>query len=244
MNPILIGMALVTFLSTLIGGAVTIRFRKVLPYFFAFASGSLIAVSFFDMLPESLKISESIALPVEYIMITAVASFFFYSLLEKYFLTHHYHEDERGEHGHMMGPVGAGGLVVHSFLDGVAIGAAYQVNTSIGLVVALAVISHDFTDGVNTVTLMLKDKHSIKNATSFLLMDAMAPVLGVLFASLVSISQVILALILAAFAGEFIYLGAANLLPETHKHEPWKMNVSMGLGILLILVLTSIIKGS
>ncbi|NYZ78859.1 ZIP family metal transporter [Candidatus Micrarchaeota archaeon] len=241
MDSVIVGMALVTFLSTLIGGMVTIKFRKVLPYFFAFASGSLIAVSFFDMLPESLEISQSIDLPVRYVMITAVASFFFYSLLEKYFLTHHYHEDEGREHGHIMGPIGAGGLVVHSFLDGVAIGAAYQVNSSIGLIVALAVISHDFTDGANTVTLMLKNKHPVKNAALFLLMDALAPVLGVLFASVVSISQVTLALILAAFAGEFIYLGAANLLPETHKHEAWKMNVSMALGILLILILTSIV---
>jgi zinc transporter ZupT len=241
MNPIIIGLALVTFLSTLIGGAVTIRFRKILPYFFAFASGSLIAVSFFDMLPESLKISNSINFPVRYIMTAAVASFFFYSLLERYFLTHHYHEEEGREHGHIMGPVGAGGLVVHSFLDGVAIGAAYQVNASVGLIVALAVIFHDFTDGANTVTLMLKNKQSVKNARLFLLMDAIAPMLGVLFASFVSVSQVILALVLAVFAGEFIYLGAANLLPETHKHETWKMNLSMGLAILLIFILTSII---
>ncbi len=199
----------------------------------------MIAVSFLDILPESLEISRSIGLPVKYVMVTAVASFFFYSLLEKYFLTHHYHEDE--EHGHIMGPVGAGGLVVHSFLDGVAIGTAYQVNASIGLIVALAVIFHDFTDGANTVTLMLKNKHNVKNAELFLLMDSIAPVLGVLFATLVSISQVILALILAAFVGEFIYLGAANLLPETHKHDPWKMNLSMALGIVLILILTSIV---
>jgi len=241
MNPIIIIMAVATFISTLIGGAVTIKFRNVLPYFFAFASGSLIAVSFFDILPECLEISKSIDLPLRYVMITTVASFFFHSLLEKYFLTHHYHEGEEKEHGHIMGPIGAGGLVLHSFLDGVAIGTAYQVNASVGLVVALAVICHDFTDGVNTVTLMLKSKHPVQNAKLFLLMDALAPVLGVLFASLVSISPVILALILAAFAGEFIYLGAANLLPETHKHDPWKMNISMALAIILIFILTSII---
>lgn len=241
MNAVILGMALLTFISTLIGGSVTIRFRKILPYFFAFASGSLIAVSFFDILPESLEISQSISLPVRYVLITVVASFFFYSLLEKFFLTHHYHEKEGEEHGHIMGPVGAGGLVVHSFLDGVAIGTAYQVNPSVGLIVALAVIFHDFTDGANTVVLMLKNKHTVKNAKLFLLMDAVAPVLGVLFASVVGISQTVLALILAAFAGEFIYLSAANLLPETRKHDPWKMNVSMALGILLILALTSIV---
>jgi ZIP family zinc transporter len=172
-------------------------------------------------------------------MITVVASFLFYSFLEKFLLVH-YHE-ENGGHGHVMGPVGAGSLVIHSFLDGVAIGAAYQVNATIGLLVALAVIFHDFTDGINTVTLMLKNKQLLKNTTIFLVMDAIAPVLGVTITSLIIINQTVLALILAVFAGEFIYIGAVNLMPETHKYPNWKTAASTMLAILLILGLTSII---
>ncbi len=243
MDFIIIGLALVTFTSTLIGGILAIKFKKALPYFFAFAAGTLIAVTFFDILPESLAISESVNLPREimmrYIMITIVASFLFYSLLEKYFLIHHHDEDEG--HGHIMGPIGAGSLVIHSFLDGAAIGAAYQVNPAVGLVVALAVIFHDFTDGINTVTLMLKNKQLVKNAKIFLLMDAIAPVLGIAAASLIGISDFVLSLILAAFAGEFIYIGAVNLLPETYKHPNWKTVFTTVFGVLLILILTSII---
>jgi len=239
MNWVIIGLSFTTFLSTLIGGTFAIRFKKALPYFFAFASGSLIAVTFFDILPESLEISGSVNLPIRYVMITVVASFLFYSLLEKYFLVHHHKESE--EHGHIMGPIGAGSLVVHSFLDGVAIGAAYQINPSVGLVVALAVIFHDFTDGINTVTLMLKNKQHVKNATIFLVMDAIAPVLGITSTSSISIGQTVLSLILAAFAGEFIYIGAVNLLPETYKYPNWRTVLTTGLGILLILALTSII---
>jgi zinc transporter ZupT len=239
MNWVLVGLALTTFLSTLIGGTFAIRLRKALPYFFAFAAGSLLAVTFFDILPESLTISASANLSTRYIMITVVASFLFYSFLEKLFLVH-YHE-ENGGHAHIMGPVGAGSLVIHSFLDGVAIGAAYQVNPTIGLLVALAVIFHDFTDGINTVTLMLKNKQRVKNATIFLVMDAIAPVTGVLITSLISINQTILALILAIFAGEFLYIGAVNLMPETHKYPNWKTVASTMLAVLLILGLTSII---
>jgi ZIP family zinc transporter len=239
MNWIILGLAFTTFCSTLIGGTFAIRLRKALPYFFAFAAGSLIAVSFFDILPESLGISASVNLSTRYIMITVVASFLFYSFLEKFLLVH-YHE-ENGGHGHVMGPVGAGSLVIHSFLDGVAIGAAYQVNPAIGLLVALAVIFHDFTDGINTVTLMLKNKQHVKNATIFLVMDAVAPVLGVTATSLISINQTILALVLAVFVGEFIYIGAVNLMPETHKYPNWKTVASTMLAILLILGLTSVI---
>lgn len=240
MDWLIVGLAFITFASTLIGGTLAIKFKKALPYFFAFASGTLIAVTFFDILPESLKISESVNLPTRYIMITIVASFLFYSILEKYFLIHHHKEGEG--HGHIMGPVGAGSLVVHSFLDGAAIGAAYRVDPSIGLVVALAVIFHDFTDGINTVTLMLKNKQHMKNAKAFLLMDAVAPILGIAVTSMIGLSQLVLSLVLAVFAGEFIYIGAVNLLPETYKHPNWKTVFSTVFGVLLIFVLTSVIQ--
>jgi zinc transporter ZupT len=146
MNTLVIILALLTFFSTLIGGVVIVKFRSYLPFFFAFAAGSLVAVSFLDLLPESLDISRSINLPVRYIMIAVVFSFFFYSLLERF----------------IMGPIGAGSLVIHSFLDGAAIGSAFHVNASMGLIVALAVIFHDFTDGINTVTVMLKNECFVK----------------------------------------------------------------------------------
>ena len=235
----LIWLAVAAFVSTLIGGLLAIKFKKGLPFFFAFSTGTLIAVAFLDLLPESLRLANSVAIDTKYIFLLIVVSFLFYSFLEKYFLAHHQHGDD--DHGHILGPIGAGSLVVHSFLDGAAIGAAFQVNAAIGLVVALAVISHDFTDGINTVTLMLKNKHKTKNAVWFLIMDALAPVLGIMLTSLISIREGILAFILAFFVGEFLYIGAANLLPETHKHRSWLISFFMIIGALLIFVLTSII---
>jgi ZIP family zinc transporter len=237
MHPILFVIALVTFASTMIGGLVAVRFKKVLQYFFAFSSGALIAITFFDVLPESLKIAGSV--PVRTLMIAAVVSFLFFSLVERFFLTHHHHEGE--EHGHIMGPIGAIGLVAHSFLDGAAIGIAYQANSSMGFIVALAVISHDFTDGINTVVIMLKNEQSVKQARIFLFIDAVAPVFGIIVASFFAIQASVLSVILAAFAGQFLYIGAANLLPETYRHSAWKMAVAMLIGVALIFVLTAIV---
>jgi zinc transporter ZupT len=241
MNNLILLLAIAAFFSTLIGGAVILRFKEKIHYFFAFAAGSLIAVSFLDILPESLKIAQDIGLPIRTIFLTVVISFFVYSLLERFFLTHPADEDPHGAHGHIMGPIGAGSLVLHSFLDGIAIGAAFQVNASVGLVVALAVLSHDFTDGINTVTLMLKNKHTARKAKMFLVLDAFAPVLGLLTTSLVFIPANVLAIMLAAFVGEFVYIGAATLLPETRHHDSKKIVTAMAVGILLIAVLTSLI---
>jgi len=235
--------ALITFISTLIGGAIILKFKGSLPYFFAFAAGSLISVAFLDILPESLSVAESVQIPLRNIMLTVVASFFVYSLLEKYFLTHNLddHQDHGHSHGHIMGPIGASSLILHSFLDGVAIGIAFQVGSSVGMVVALAVIFHDLTDGVNTVVVMLKNKQSQSRAFRFLLLDALAPALGILLTSLVSIPASVLAYLLAIFVGEFIYIGAANLLPETHAYNAKKVLAAMAFGIILIAVLTSFI---
>lgn len=233
-------LASLTFLSTLLGGLLAVRFRRLMPYFFAFASGSLIAVTFFDILPESLSIAGSANVPPRLVMSILVISYLVYAFLEKLLLTHHF--DAVNEHGHMMGPVGATGLVIHSFLDGVAIGTAYAVNPLVGLTVALAVIFHDFTDGVNTVTLMLKNKQELFRTRLFLFFDALAPLMGVLLTFFVVIGESGLALLLAFFAGEFLYIGASHLLPETHKHPYSRMMLFMLIGVLLIYFLTSMIS--
>ncbi|MDE1823014.1 MAG: ZIP family metal transporter [Candidatus Micrarchaeota archaeon] len=241
MNLTVIFLALMTFCSTAIGGTVAIRLRKYLPYFFAFAAGSLIAVAFFDIFPEALAIAADIGMPIRSLMIALVASYLFYNFLERFFLIHHYHAGQSDEKGHVMGPIGAGSLVVHSFLDGVAIGVAYQVNPAIGIIVALAVILHDFNDGINTVTVMFRNKHNVKMAALFLFFDAFAPILGVLSTYAILIPESYLAIILAIFTGEFIYLGASSIMRETFQHTWWKMMLPTTAAALLIFMLTSII---
>ena len=240
MNSIVIILALATFISTIIGGVVIVKLRRYLHYFFAFAAGTLIAVSFLDLLPESLGLANSINFPIRNVLLTVVLSFFAYTLLERFFLTHAHEEDE--SHEHIMGPIGAGSLILHSFLDGVAIGAAFQVNVSVGLIVALAVIFHDFTDGINTVTIMLKNNQKIKKAVAFLILDALAPVLGVIITTSFFIPVKILAILLAIFVGEFLYIGASTFLPETRKYVTKWIMFFMALGIALITILTSLIK--
>ncbi|MDD1673400.1 MAG: ZIP family metal transporter [Methanomicrobiales archaeon] len=239
MNWLIGYIAITVFFATFLGGLLVIRLKKTLPYFFAFAAGNLIAVSFFDIQPETFDIAQTMGIPIRYIMIVIVISFFFFGLIERYLLL--YHSDAEDFHGHIMGPVGAGGLTLNSFLDGITIGIAFQANEAIGLIVGLAVILHDITDGMNTVTIMLKNKQSTRNSLIFLLLDSFAPFFGILVTVLIVFPKTLLVLLLAIFAGEFLYIGAASLLPETYRYAPHKMIISMGLGILLILILTILI---
>ena len=239
MNWQITAVAIAIFFATFLGWLVVFRFRRTLPYFFAFAAGNLIGVSFFDIQPQAFMIGASLGFPLLYIMILIVGSFFVFSLVERYLLL--YHTDSEDFHGHIMGPVGAGGLVVNSFLDGVAIGIAFQASASIGLVVGLAVIFHDITDGMNTVVIMLKHQQPREKTFLFLLMDSFAPFFGIFLTVFILFPSPVLVVLLAIFAGEFLYIGAASLLPETYHYPPHRMVISMALGILLILALTLLV---
>lgn len=239
MTHLLFVLALATFFSTLIGGMLVLRHQAGLHYYFAFAAGSLIAVAFLDFLPESLALGAASSIPPRTILMVLLLSFFLFSIVDTLFLTHHLHDDDA--HGHPVGLLGAGSLVLHSCLDGVAIGVAFKSSSSLGAIVASAVIVHDMTDGVNTVAVMLKNHQSVARARAFLWMDALAPLVGIMFASFFTLPLSLLAYLLAFFAGEFLYLGAGSLLMETQSHGSFRIVGVMALGAAIIALLTALI---
>jgi ZIP family zinc transporter len=120
-------------------------------------------------------------------------------------------------------------------MDGVGIGLGFQVNPAVGLLVAVAVISHDFTDGMNTVTLMLSNHNSDKKSKLFLLLDSFTPILGALSTLLFKVSPHFLIWYLGFFAGFLLYIGASDILPEAHsKHSSFKLIGLTLLGVVLI----------
>jgi ZIP family zinc transporter len=127
----------------------------------------------------------------------------------------------------------------HSFLDGVGIGLGFQAGTTVGIAVAIAVIAHDFTDGLNTVNLMLVNKNRSRKAFMYLLLDATAPILGVLSTFLFSVSDNALTLYLGFFAGFLLYIGASEILPEAHsKHSSYQTIALTVVGVIFMFVVT------
>jgi ZIP family zinc transporter len=116
--------------------------------------------------------------------------------------------------------LGAGSLSLHSFLDGAAIGLAFQVSSAVGAIVAVAVLVHDFSDGINTVNMILKNNGTRSQAFKWLIVDAAAPVLGITSTLFFSVAESTLGIILAIFTGFFLYIGASDLLPESHHNHP------------------------
>jgi ZIP family zinc transporter len=146
---------------------------------------------------------------------------------------------ENGSGDERRGNAGAGSLSFHSFLDGVGIGLAFQVSAVVGAVVAAAVLTHDFSDGINTVNLVLKNKGERAKAFRWLLVDAIAPVVGVLSTLFFVLPEDKLGLLLALFSGFFLYIGASDLIPESYHSHPQRWTTIMtvvGIGTLYIII--------
>ena len=237
--PVFLSMG--AFLSTLSGGLVVAKYRDRLGVISAFAAGVLIAVPLFDLLPESLKLAVEVHVPVQHVMYAVALGFISLYILERYFSVHRVCENNVCENvRHPKGGFwGAIELSAHSFVDGFAIGLGFHVDVHVGIIVAVAVISHDFSDGINTVTVMLHANNSLKSSIKMLLVDAITPILGATVTLFITIPEQYLVLLLPFFAGGFLYLGASDLLPEAHEKEPPLIALLFSLlGFLLIFVVT------
>lgn len=228
-------LSAITFCSTGLGGLAAVRFRDRLHLLLGFSAGAVLAVVFFDLLPE--VFSER---PSGTVLLGTAGGFLAFFLLERATRLHsaREHEHARGAHEPEVGLVGALGLSLHSFLDGVAIGVGFQAGNAIGLLVALAVIAHDFSDGLNTVTVMLAHGNPLRRSIALLFLDMSTPVLGAASTLLYHLPVDSLPWLLAFFAGFFLYIGASDLLPEAREHDSPLVLVMTVLGMAGIFAVT------
>lgn len=238
MTPILLSLA--AFLSTFGGGITAIKNSKRMHYILGFTAGVILGVIAFDILPETFALAQKHHIDPTKPMIALVVGFLLFHIIEKSLLIHHAHEHEYGKHKHpQVGIMSALALSGHSFLDGVGIGLGYQIDPTVGVAVAIAVIGHDFADGLNTVSLMLSHKNPIKRATKFLLLDAIAPVLGAFSTLFFTLSDVNLVLYLGFFAGFLLYIGASDILPQAHEENSSRRTIALTvLGAAFMFVVT------
>ena len=216
MHPFLVlTIAFGTSCATMAGGMLALRLRDRLHLLLGFSAGAVLAVAFFDLLPEALRLA-----PGAYsnVMAMTAAGFFGYTVLDRLILLHFHRNGDAGSNAR--GWAGAASLSAHSFMDGLAIGLAFQASQSAGIVVAVAVLAHDCSDGMNTVGLVLKNSGTRRQASGWLLLDAATPLAGAATSLLVRLPAQMLALTLSLFAGFFLYIGASDLLPESYHAHP------------------------
>ena len=208
----LAGLAMIAILA---GGAVAMRLSHSLPTVVALSGGIVVAVALLEVLPEAI---EGIGDAHDALPLVAVGFLAFF-LLERVLVLHHRDDPEQARAHDHVGVLGALGLSLHTFTDGVGIGLAFSVNAETGFLVLLAVVSHGFADGLNTVSFVMSQSGDRSRAKRWLRIDALAPLAGAAVGSLVAVSDQTLGYFLAVYAGFFLYMGATDLLPAAHAHE-------------------------
>ncbi len=223
-------IASATLVSTLVGGLVALKLSDKLHLILGFSAGAVIGVAFFDLLPESMELGERY---FAHSTVTGVVAlgFLAYLILDRLVFLHVHAGTSAAASSRQIqrGILGAGSLSIHSFLDGMAIGLAFQVSAAIGVIVAVAVLVHDFSDGINTVGLILKSGGEKKRALHWLIVDAVAPVMGAASTLLFRLPEEALSMVLALFSGFFLYIGASDLIPESHHAHPKLLTTLMTL---------------
>jgi len=234
-----VALACATWAATGLGGVAALRYRDRLHILLGFSAGAVLGVVFFDLMPEVFAVGGTErGLPLG--TAAGFLAFFGFERLTSFHKSRA-HGHTVGEQPTEIGVLGAAGLSVHSFLDGIAIGVSFQADMAIGLAVALAIIAHDFNDGLSTVTVMLAHGNPPRRSVVWLLVDMSAPVLGAACTTLFEFPPGVLPWLLAFFTGVLLYIGASDLLPEAREHDSPGVGLATAAGMFTMLSITRIL---
>ncbi len=215
------------------GGMTALRWPRHVTSLMALAGGVVLAAAFFDLLPDAVQRAVDIHMPVGVPIGAVLVGYLTFELMEQYV-----HRKGRIEGPDPAGIAGAVGFVIHSFFDGLAIGLGFRVSAGLGILVAVAVIGHDFSDGLNTVSYLVAHGQPARRSLRLLLADATTPVVGALVASLAPIPAQVFPIALGFFSGLFVYAASTNLLPRAHELPLARSASITGTGVVLMFLIT------
>lgn len=236
---LVIALAATTVLATFSGGMLALRAKDRFHLVLGLSAGLLLGLVGFDLLPEIFEMNANNLVGVRATSVALIAGFLSLHFIEQFAGSHEPAESDYGhEHTHTVeiaGTVGALAMAGHIFLDGVALALAFKVSNSLGFAVFIAMLVHAFSDGLNTVALLIKTNQWQSRGKYLLAVDAIARIGGAALGSALTISDSNLAIYLAVFSGIVIYLATSHILPEAHSKHPSKVTMLATLAGVVIM---------
>jgi zinc transporter, ZIP family len=239
-----IGLAALTVGATTLGGLTALRAKDRFHLVLGLSAGLLLGLVAFDLMPEFARNSDMHMGKIPIVFLAFVIGFLTLHFLEQ-FAGSHEPADSDFEHDHVhygsiAGSLGALAMAIHVFFDGVAIGISFKVSQKLGYAVFIALLVHAFSDGLNTVAMLIKNKKWSKAATSLLGVDAIARIGGASFGTYIAFSESWIAIYLALFAGFLIYIATSHILPEAHSRHPSRLTMATTLlGVFIMWLVVS-----
>jgi zinc and cadmium transporter len=231
--------------------------EKLLPHGISLATGALLTVAFWGLIPEAFeKVNPDQFQILSGMILIGILGFF---ILEKLLIWRHCHSshcdahNESHEHHHDHAqphaanqpvPQTVGTLIligdgIHNFVDGVLIAAAFLTDVKLGIITSLAVATHEIPQEVGDFAILLDSGYSKKKALIYNMLSSLTTVIGGVLAyfSLEDL-HASLPYFLTLAASSFIYIAVADLIPSLHEKTDIKTSLQqialIFAGVLLI----------
>lgn len=222
----LIGLFFGTF-GTTIGGIIGVTFKntsnKFLGFILSLASGLMISIVCFDLIPEALEIS-SIALVILGLLFGVVCMIICDIVVQKKFKTSvHYSKNTNSLL--KTGIIVSIGLALHNFPEGLAIGSGFGASIKLGYSLAVAILLHDIPEGVSMAVPMKNGGMKKRKVIFYVVLSGITTGIGAFFGALIgTISQEVISMCLSFAAGAMLYIVSGELIPESNKLYKGRMN--------------------
>lgn len=235
-------LAALTVASTAIGGLLALKSKDRFHLVLGLSAGLLLGLVGFDLLPEVFHDSQ-ISGGVPTVSIAILAGFLLLHISERSFGGHEPVDSEYSHdhsHGSIAGGVGAVAMAGHVFLDGAALGLSFKVSNELGFAVFIALLVHAFSDGLNTVSMLVKSGHWQARSKYILFIDAVARIGGAAVGTYIAFEGNWVTIYLSLFAGMVIYVATSHILPEAHSHHPSRWTLAAtGAGVLIMWIVVA-----
>lgn len=236
----LLGLFFGTFGTTL-GGIIGIIIKKesnkFLSFIISFASGLMMSVICFDLIPEALEISKLSTIMVG-IIIGIISMIFCDIIVDKKIKKAQFNSNNMLKTGIIVSI----GLAIHNFPEGLAIGSGFEASLTLGLSLAITICLHDIPEGISMAVPMKNGGMKKSKVITYVILSGITTGIGAFFGSIIgSISEEIIAICLGFAAGAMLYIVSGELIPESNRLYKGRMTgIGNILGVIIGIIATTI----
>ena len=224
-----------------------VRVRRLATFFVSFAVGALLGDTFIHLMPEIFAVAQTpSALWASMLILSGILLFFVVEKLlrHQHGFLHRHHHHEPIERPELVG-VNVLGDAIHNYIDGLLIGASWLVSPTLGISTTIAVLLHEIPQELGDFGILIHSGLSVRRATLLNAASAAVAILGTTTAVVAGAvaHERVTELLVPITAGGFVYIAAANLIPELQHDRSMRALVvqttliSLGIGVMALLAL-------